>query len=154
MNTSYEDVAHLSSTEKRALLEKLLKEKARSPRLFPLSFSQQRLWFLDKLQPECAAYNLPTVVRLTGKINCGNFRKGLDLVIDRHEALRTVFVAKDDSPFQQVNPASPAEFHVLDVHPLRTGPGAFDHFRSHIYADDLSCFTDFLGGKEAIESCA
>ena len=115
MNTSYDEVANLSSAEKRALLEKLMREKAKEPRLYPLSFSQQRLWFLDKLQPECAAYNIPAVVRLTGKIAYDSFRKGLDAVVERHEALRTVFVEKDDTPWQEVKPPTPAEFHIVDL---------------------------------------
>ena len=78
MSTTYAEIAHLDPAQKRALLEQLLREKARKPKVFPLSFAQQRLWFLDKFQPNSAAYNVPTVVRLSGSIDLDPFQKALD----------------------------------------------------------------------------
>lgn len=115
MSTTYADIAHLDPAQKRALLEQLLREKARKPKLFPLSFAQQRLWFLDKLQPNSAAYNVPTVVRLRGPIQFDAFKSGLDKVVARHESLRTTFESNDDSPAQKINPPSPVNFELVDL---------------------------------------
>lgn len=115
MSTKYAEIAHLSPEEKRALLEQLLREKARKPKTFPLSFAQQRLWFLDKLQPNSAAYNLPTVVRLEGPIEVEFFKRGLDLVVERHESLRTTFEGNDEAPSQRINPPRAVNMQVVDL---------------------------------------
>ena len=74
--TTYADIAHLEPAQKRALLERLLREKERKPKASALSFAQQRLWFLDKLQPGTAIYNVPSVLKLTGPIQLDAFQAG------------------------------------------------------------------------------
>ncbi|MEO1765199.1 MAG: condensation domain-containing protein, partial [Cyanobacteria bacterium J06629_18] len=69
---------NLSPEQKRQLLAKLLQEKANKPQNFPLSFAQKRLWFLDKLQPESSAYNIPAALRLTGSLNIIALQKSLN----------------------------------------------------------------------------
>ena len=115
MSTTYAEIAHVDAAQKRALLEQLLRAKSRRPKLFPLSFAQQRLWFLDKLQPNSAAYNVPTVVRLSGAIDLEPFHKALDLVVERHESLRTTFEGNEDSPAQRINPPSSVRMQVIDL---------------------------------------
>ncbi|HEX7859903.1 MAG TPA: amino acid adenylation domain-containing protein [Verrucomicrobiae bacterium] len=115
MSTTYADIAHLDAEQKRALLEQLLREKSRRPKTFPLSFAQQRLWFLDKLQPNSAAYNVPTVVRLSGPIDLEPLRQALDKVVERHESLRTTFEGNDDSPAQKINPPTPVNLQFIDL---------------------------------------
>ncbi|MCC5659230.1 amino acid adenylation domain-containing protein [Nostoc sp. XA010] len=66
----------------------------------PLSFAQQRLWFLDKLEPNSALYNLPIALRLVGNINQVTLEQSLQEIIYRHEALRTNFVAVNGQPTQ------------------------------------------------------
>jgi amino acid adenylation domain-containing protein len=68
----------------------------------PLSFSQQRLWFIQQMDPRNVAYNMGGVTRLDGSLDAGALQRALDLVVDRHEALRTVFVLRDGEPMQQV----------------------------------------------------
>jgi len=61
----------LSPEEKRVLLARMLREKARQSKLFPLSFAQERLWFLDQLLgASSAAYNMPVALRLCGRLDC------------------------------------------------------------------------------------
>ena len=70
----------------------------------PASFAQQRLWFLDQLQPGSAAYNIPTAVRLVGVLDVGLLRRALNEVVRRHESLRTTFAATGGVPFQVIAP--------------------------------------------------
>ncbi|HEU4435170.1 MAG TPA: amino acid adenylation domain-containing protein, partial [Pyrinomonadaceae bacterium] len=71
----------------------------------PLSFAQQRLWFLDQLQPNSAFYNLPAAVRLTGNLNVTALEQSFNEIVRRHEALRTTFTSQDGTPLQVIAPS-------------------------------------------------
>ncbi len=99
------------SPEKRELLALLLKEEQptqgnriqplkREINQFPLSFSQQRLWFLDRLDPGSPLYNLPMAVRIKGSLSLSALTSSITTVIHRHESLRTVFSEVDGKPIQ------------------------------------------------------
>src|SRR5579872_5297653 len=101
------------SPAKRALLERMLQNGAaaqkveRIPRRTsrdpaPLSFAQQRLWFLDQLEPGNSMYNIPSVSRLRGPLDANAVKRCFDAVIGRHEALRTTFQAVDGRPRQVI----------------------------------------------------
>ena len=68
----------------------------------PLSYAQQRLWFLDKLEGPSAAYNLSTAVRLDGELDVEALHAALQHVLDRHESLRTGFILDGDTPRQVI----------------------------------------------------
>ncbi|HKI06704.1 MAG TPA: amino acid adenylation domain-containing protein [Thermoanaerobaculia bacterium] len=82
---------------------------------YPLSFSQQRLWFLDRLQPGSAAYNLPTALRLQGPLDVPALERALAGVALRQAALRTVFTVKDGEPEQRVVQPAPVPIPVVDL---------------------------------------
>ncbi|WP_392535131.1 amino acid adenylation domain-containing protein [Nostoc sp. C117] len=66
----------------------------------PLSYAQQRLWFLDQLEPNSAIYNIPLALRLVGNLNRAALEQSFQEIIDRHEALRTNFITIDGKPSQ------------------------------------------------------
>ncbi len=79
-------------------------ERASRERPLPLSFAQQRLWFLDQLEPGGHAYNLAGALRLAGRLDGDALADALAEVVRRHEALRTSFAQAGDQPVQVVGP--------------------------------------------------
>jgi hypothetical protein len=114
------------SPEQRALLQQRLGKKApaaASPQVprrptggpCPLSFSQQRLWFLDQLLPRAAAYNVPYAMELSGELNVPALAAALEAVVNRHEVLRTVFRAARTTPVQVVLRNWPPVLRTVDL---------------------------------------
>jgi amino acid adenylation domain-containing protein len=81
----------------------------------PLSFAQERLWFLDQLQPGNAFYNTPTALRLEGELDVRALERGLGEIVRRHEALRTVFREVGHAPVQVVAPFTGFALPVEDL---------------------------------------
>jgi amino acid adenylation domain-containing protein len=115
MTTTLEDINRLTPEKKRALLEQLLREKAGQPAAVPLSSGQERLWFLDRLEPNSPLYNVPTALRLTGELNEAALRAALNEIVRRHEALRTTFASNEGAPVQKINPPTEVPFAVIDI---------------------------------------
>jgi amino acid adenylation domain-containing protein/non-ribosomal peptide synthase protein (TIGR01720 family) len=98
--------------DKRAQLFERLRQRREAPRqaaiprvsraqgLFPLSFAQQRLWFLNQYDPESPEYNIPQGFRIRGPLSAARLRRTLAAIADRHEVLRTTFKAIDGVPMQ------------------------------------------------------
>ena len=81
----------------------------------PLSFAQQRLWYLDQLQPGNAAYNISVALRSTGRLVEQLLGQALDEMVRRHETLRTHFAIKDNRPVQQIAAAKDGLLVVEDL---------------------------------------
>jgi hypothetical protein len=79
----------------------------------PLSFAQQRLWFLDQLEPGSATYNMPAALRIEGQLDLGILQRAFTEIVRRHQILRTSFAEVGGEPVQVIHPpfavALPAE---------------------------------------------
>jgi amino acid adenylation domain-containing protein len=117
------------SPAKRALLAQRLKEKKANVehkgigRLIrhgptPLSFNQERLWFLNQLEPDTAAFNLPNWLRIEGGLDLSVLRRCVNEILRRHEVLRTRFEAVDGRPVQILEPFTPLEIPLVDLSSL------------------------------------
>ena len=121
-----ERLANLSPV-KRALLKLRLEEKGTilpveqiiprrsTPGLAPLSFAQQRLWFLNQLEPESSAYNESNATRLSGPLDVLALEKALNQIVARHEVLRTTIVVIDGTPQQLIAPSRTIDLPVIDL---------------------------------------
>ncbi|NJN95981.1 MAG: non-ribosomal peptide synthetase, partial [Anaerolineales bacterium] len=76
----------------------------------PLSFAQQRLWFLDQLEPGSSAYNIPTAFHLSGPLDMAALEQSLAEIIHRHEILRTTFSIVEGEPWQAIHSAAEMNF--------------------------------------------
>ncbi|MET0395626.1 MAG: amino acid adenylation domain-containing protein, partial [Longimicrobiaceae bacterium] len=84
----------------------------------PLSFAQERLWFIDRMEPGSAAYNIPVARRLWGGLDVAALRRALGEIVRRHETLRTVFAEVDGSPVQVIAPSGGFALPVEDLSAL------------------------------------
>src|SRR6185369_3976955 len=149
------------SPAKRALFEKLLADKARGraarparagrilPRpagteLLPLSFAQQRLWFLDRLEIGNPAYHIPIAVRLVGELDVSLLHACLLTVIRRHEALRTTFEESAGRPFQVVSGEAVLPWREVDLRGL--GPAVREDEMQRLIRDEARLPFDLRRG--------
>lgn len=119
------------TSERRALLAIYLREKRGDdvpkkmipriprqdgqPNIYPLSFVQEGLWFLNQLEPDNPFYNMPTAFRLRGSLNIVALEQSLNEITKRHEVLRTTYPSKDGQPIQVVIPFVPWSLPVVDL---------------------------------------
>ncbi|MBF2007876.1 MAG: condensation protein [Chlorogloeopsis fritschii C42_A2020_084] len=123
-------IAGLSPDKLKLLAQKLNQKKgdvssetqivyqSRKSNTFPLSFAQQRIWFLDQLQPGNPAFNICQFMRLTGRLNVAALEESFQEVVKRHEALRTTFTVVDGQPLQVISPASVFRLEVVNLQEL------------------------------------
>ncbi|HEX2189057.1 MAG TPA: condensation domain-containing protein, partial [Longimicrobiaceae bacterium] len=100
----------------------------------PLSFAQERLWFLHQMEPEGARYNMPWSGRLRGHLDAGALERALSELVRRHEALRTTFRPLEQGAVQVIHPAAPAHLPVLDLTGL--APQAREHEARRLEGED------------------
>jgi len=92
--------------------------RASSRNDLPLSFAQERLWFIDRLEPGSTAYNVPMPVRLGGALDASALERALGEMVRRHAVLRTRFALVDGAPVQHIEPAGPFQLEVDDISAL------------------------------------
>lgn len=131
-------LANLTREERFALFEALSKKKKVQPSapgealyrrerdtaLFPLSFAQQRLWFLDQFEPNTPLYNIPLALRLQGRLNYAALQHALHMIIARHETLRTTFQVVDGEPRQSIAQLGPTIVPLVDLRALPSAQSA------------------------------
>jgi len=83
--------------------------------VFPLSFAQQRLWFLHLLAPQSPAYNMPFALRLVGQLDIPALERTLNEIVRRHEILRTTFDALEGEPVQLIAATQRLELPFTDL---------------------------------------
>ncbi|MGW0709713.1 amino acid adenylation domain-containing protein [Streptomyces sp. NPDC002643] len=113
------------SPARRALLERLMRQRGTAPAQAivrrsdsgkaPLSFAQQRLWFLDELEPGTPHYNVYEAVHMAGRLDVTALEAALDRLLTRHEVLRTVFESGGGEPVQVVGDAAGFGLPVVDL---------------------------------------
>ena len=86
--------------------------------VFPVSFAQQRLWFLDQFQPGSPFYNIPLAVRIKGALRIAALEESIQEIVRRHESLRTTFAAMEGEPVQVINPAMSITLEKLNLREL------------------------------------
>lgn len=87
----------------------------------PLSFAQERLWFLDQLEPGSPVYNVCEAVRMKGTLDVGVLERSLNEIVRRHESLRTNFITAEGRAVQVVAPARTLTLNVVDISAWRDG---------------------------------
>src|SRR5438094_7305358 len=117
-------IRQLSPEQKALLLRRVKKHRVLAPSQpaiprrtitspCPLSYSQQRLWFLDQLEPGNSAYNVYRAVRLTGALNRVALHRSFEEIVRRHSILRTTFPSIDGQPWQAI--AQPGLFSLPEI---------------------------------------
>ncbi|WP_164003037.1 non-ribosomal peptide synthetase, partial [Pyxidicoccus caerfyrddinensis] len=81
----------------------------------PLSFAQQRLWFIDQLEPGGSSYSIPRFIRMQGSLDVGALRLSFEELVRRHEALRTTFLQQEGQPLQLISSHAELSLPVVDL---------------------------------------
>ncbi len=115
------------SPEKRVLLAKMLRDKNMDPLALlpvlardpaqptPLSFAQERLWFVSRMNPEAGTYNMPLAIELRGTLDTERLAAAVDGLIARYDLLRTLFTEQDGKPRQTIVAAQPGHLITVDL---------------------------------------
>ncbi|HEX4955907.1 MAG TPA: condensation domain-containing protein, partial [Thermoanaerobaculia bacterium] len=99
----------------------LVRREGQGP--LPLSFAQERLWFLAQLEPSSSWYHVPLVATLRGRLDVAAWRRALTGLAERHEGLRTRFPAREGRPEQEILPPGPVALPVVDLSGLAREAG-------------------------------
>jgi amino acid adenylation domain-containing protein len=113
-------------------------------RALPPSSAQQRLWFLDRLEPNSALYNIPAAVLVEGELCVASLRRSLNEIVRRHEALRTTFAVQDGQPVQVIAPSLELEPPLIDLTALPAEER--ERARAHLSAEEARAPFDLSAG--------
>ncbi|MCA1568672.1 MAG: amino acid adenylation domain-containing protein [Acidobacteria bacterium] len=126
MNDLAERLRDLTPAQRQLLKQQLRQKNSKSlkahvipareeHRALPLSLDQERLWFIDQIEPNSIAYNLCSAFRLTGQLDLPALERSVDELLRRHEALRTTFAASDGVPQQVIAPSAKFSLEQADL---------------------------------------
>lgn len=118
---SKNELTRLSLAEKRQITRALLQSSFNAPRSFPLSYAQEQLWFMDKLQPGSPLYNIPLYVPFQGSLDVAALKNALQTLTRRHDMLRVRFDTVNDHPVQIVEPDVAVHLPIEDISKLPAG---------------------------------
>jgi amino acid adenylation domain-containing protein len=107
----------------------------------PLSFAQERLWIVDRMDPGNSTYNIPILFEIHGAVDVDRLQRALDAVVDRHEVLRTVFVETGGEPRQTILPELPAPFLVVPLPAIEGDLEFLDAARERMGAASTESFS-------------
>nr|QEO73625.1 condensation domain-containing protein [uncultured bacterium] len=110
----------------------------------PLSFAQQRLWVVDRMEPGNPFYNIPVAVRLTGRLDPDALERSLNEVVRRHEVLRTTFAEHQGQPYQVIVPSLVLELPVIDLRDK--APEERERRAKQLATEDVGRPFDLAGG--------
>ncbi len=126
--SNYSQILSNLTPEQKALFERRLKQKGLTlpqsstipPRNqtenIPLSFAQQRLWFIQQLEPDSYVYNVPCVLKMQGNLQISALESAINQLRKRHETLRTYFTTNDENqPIQIIEPWQPISLQIIDT---------------------------------------
>jgi amino acid adenylation domain-containing protein len=105
--------AATNTLERESQLPKLTAVPRESP--VPLSFGQQRIWFIDHLNPGDPAYIMSGGLQLTGALNIDALGQAVSGLVERHESLRTIVKERDGIPYQVASPPAPVPLPIIDL---------------------------------------
>jgi amino acid adenylation domain-containing protein len=120
-----ENIARTIKENKQGIIEYLLQnkeagkqfdriERIEGKQSGPLTFSEERLMFMEKLVFGVSSFNLPVPIKLVGKVNSDIFERCLQEIVDRHEILRTTFAIQRDTPVRNIHPSLKARLEIVD----------------------------------------
>jgi syringomycin synthetase protein SyrE len=108
----------MSADQKRLLLAQMLRKQVKQPQVHPLSFGQERLWLLTRMDPDSPVYNISVAYHLTGPLEVEALKKGLESVAKRHDSLRTTFDLVDGQAVQRIRSEVAANLTSVDLRNL------------------------------------
>ncbi len=118
----------------------------------PLSFAQERLWFLDQMEEKSATYNMSRALRLRGALDAGALEGGFRAIISRQEALRTTFQSREGTPFQEISERVALPFVTLDLRGFPE-PERWEEFHRGALADARTPFDLAKGPLLRVRLC-
>ena len=137
--------AYLDEQHKGTLLPAIIKTER--PAHIPLSFSQERLWFIDQLEGT-VQYHIPAVLRLKGELNQEALQNTLQAIISRHEVLRTVIGEHNGQGYQQIIPATGWSLTVED----KTDDTVIEPYIAQLISKPFDLSADYMLRAELIET--
>ncbi len=140
--------SHLQKQKKVSLLPAI--EAYPRPKHIPLSFSQERLWFVDQLEGSIQ-YNSPMVLRLKGELNNGALSYAVQNIISRHEVLRTVFYEADGKPYQSITNSGGWKLSEVDGLAYRDDRNALQNFIEKLIVTPFNLAKDYMLRAHLIE---